>query len=254
MAIQSIRNSPCFEMFEKRCCEHGFTRRGAAFFRVVGDGVLQVLKYNYERMGPHYSLDIGLFSMYDNLRKEWFTSGGCIPRYTVMKLAGWPSTSRPDLFSADSPQIVTLPPELWYATPEEQLDVLESKGFLYLNEITTQKQLAHAICELDEIPNRSILWNDSLKFVPFLHAGQKDNALRVIDAILKQHKDAVQSWREYFSPDVFEVRRAEQEKKDQIWFDLREMVINDDEHSIKKYLKDNYERNLQYANFCIQQE
>ena len=67
---------------------HGFFQRGDAFFRVVGDGVLQLLKFEHERCFSHFSLCIGLYSMYSELEQRWFTSTGCIPQYSVMNFVG----------------------------------------------------------------------------------------------------------------------------------------------------------------------
>ena len=63
--------------------ETGFVRRGSAFFRVWGDGVLQVLKFERQRGDRVYDLSVGVFSMYGRLYPEWFTSSGCIPRASI---------------------------------------------------------------------------------------------------------------------------------------------------------------------------
>ena len=66
----------------------GFVRRGAAFFRVWGDGVLQVLKFEHQRGLQVDELRIGIFSMYGELLPQWFTSGGCIPRGSIANFVG----------------------------------------------------------------------------------------------------------------------------------------------------------------------
>ena len=45
----------------------GFVRRGSAFFRVWGDGVLQVIKFQHESVFEVQHLNVGVFSMYGKL-------------------------------------------------------------------------------------------------------------------------------------------------------------------------------------------
>ena len=52
----------------------GFLRRGNAYFRIMGDGVLQLLKFEHERCFSHLSLCVGLYSMYSELEQRLFTS------------------------------------------------------------------------------------------------------------------------------------------------------------------------------------
>lgn len=66
----------------------GFFRRGNAYFRIMGDGVLQLLKFEHERCFSHLSLCVGLYSMYSELEQRLFTSSGCIPQYSVMNFVG----------------------------------------------------------------------------------------------------------------------------------------------------------------------
>lgn len=51
------------EELKNLCVENGFHRRRNAYFRVIGDGVFQVIKFEYEpRSFCPYHLQIGLFS------------------------------------------------------------------------------------------------------------------------------------------------------------------------------------------------
>ena len=42
----------------------GFVRRGSAFFRVWGDGVVQVLKFERHSIYKDHDLSVGVYSMY----------------------------------------------------------------------------------------------------------------------------------------------------------------------------------------------
>ena len=68
---------------KKLCIASGFTRKGQAFFRLIGDGVLQVIKCKYERNLRGDIISVGLFSMYGYMQPQWFTASGSIPRYSI---------------------------------------------------------------------------------------------------------------------------------------------------------------------------
>lgn len=249
--VRSAKNLDCFSKFQSACVEYGFAQRGDSFFRVIGDGVFQVLKYEYERVGPHYSLNMGLLSMYGELQKSWFTSSGCIPRYSIMQLIGWRDTRRPNAIDSIN-NCNILPYDQWYVTPEEQLEVLLTKGFSFLDNIKTQKQMVEAICFLDAVYSRgNIRWNDDLKFEAFLCCGEYEKALKVIEAILEQHASAVQSWKEHLPPEEALQRQEKLEKNDQHYFAKRQMILENNFAGITKLLETNYKTNCQYAKFCM---
>ena len=248
---KSAKNLECFAQFQSACVEQGFVQRGDSFFRVIGDGVFQVLKYQYQRVGPHYSLDMGLFSMYGELQKSWFTSLGCIPRYSVMHLIGWRSTLRPNAIDSIN-NCNILPYDQWYVTPEEQLEVLLIKGFPFLDSIKTQKDLVEAMCYLDTVHwGGNVHWNDPLKLEPFLYSGESKNAIKVIDSILDQHCSAIQSWKEYFSPEQALQMQEEQEKNDQYFIAKRRMILEGNYQDIEEFLETNYKANCKHARFCM---
>ena len=227
-----------FQRFTQVCVDHGFTRRGKAFFRVLGDGVLQVLKFEYQPgfPGSHY-LSMGLFSLYGELMKQWFTSGGCIPRYDIVQLIGLHSTT----ILHEKVGFVTFKE----ISPEQQLDILIEKGFPWLDQIATQEQLAEAICEMDK------RWNDDLKYAPYLAIGDFGAAAKVIRAILAQHKSAIESNLKWM--------QGEQAKNYQNYLDVEdiqfqrklELAEREDWNEIRKYLDANYVRNVKYAKFCM---
>ena len=187
----------------------GFVRRGSAFFRVWGDGVLQVLKFERERVFQVYDLSIGIFSMYGRLYPQWFTSGGCIPRGSVANFVGLRFVDGflpPDSFTKSSNEQffyegfpVTVDPDqrLWnqdgehwkyFFTAEQQLNILMEKVLPWLNAITTQSLAAEAMYKICPIPN------DDLRFDAHLAAGELPQAEEVMSAILKQHADARARW------------------------------------------------------------
>lgn len=212
-----------------------FTRRGKAFFRVHGDGVLQTIKFEYE---PHnfgvvpsmHTLNIGLQSMYGELQKQWFTSSGCIPRYDISNVLGvrWSTV-----------------------TAEEQVEQLREHGIPWLNSITTQQQHLEGIRYLETSwGGRMHLNNDEL-IAPYMMLGDYKSAAQVISAILEQHASGYtwdKRWQTY-EEHIAYCRRWEQVDRP-LKEKLNWLQANDHE-TIQKYLAENYKRNCELAKFCM---
>lgn len=158
---------------------HGFFQRGDAFFRVVGDGVLQLLKFEHERCFSHFSLCIGLYSMYSELEQRWFTSTGCIPQYSVMNFVGKSSVVN---VNADR-GIYTFE----VISPLLQIQILNESVLYVLDNTQNQKQLIQQMNQLDIACRGTIIWNDPNKFAPYLKSGDIISAKKVLKSILMQH-------------------------------------------------------------------
>jgi hypothetical protein len=244
----------------------GFVRRGSAFFRVWGDGVLQVLKFERRRIYQVYDLRIGVFSMYGILYPDWFTSSGCIPRASIASFIGLRSvdsylfTNR--LTKTDNGQFlydgfpVMVDPKQWirdeegehwkyYFTPEQQVHILVDKVLPWLNDITSQSLAAKAMYKITPVPN------DSLRFDAHLAAGEWIEAEQTMSAILKQHADAQASWKRTFSQDEYEEMVARQEVRDEPLIAAHKMVQEKNEDAISSYLRENHKRNCELAKFCM---
>lgn len=235
-----------FERFEVECCDHSFFRRGKAFFRVNGDGILQVLKFEPGSSISPFRLCVGLFSMYSELQKQWFTSNGCIPRYEISNLLHMDITDKPtyDIKYTKFGKI----------TPESQLDLLTSRGFYWLDQILTQSQLVSQMCKLDAIRYGKVLWNDLEKFAPYLHAGNREYAAKVIDAILAQHQFADSSNMQILTEPELSRYRLRREAEDLQLHTLKQLAQEGDPIKIQEYLDRNFRSNCQYARFCIKDE
>lgn len=244
----------------------GFVRRGSAFFRVWGDGVLQVLKFERQRGNRVHDLSVGIFSMYGRLYPEWFTSGGCIPRASIasfIDLCFVDYYLSPNRFTkADNGQFlydgfpVMVDPKQWlqdengehwkyYFTPEQQVYILTEKVLPWLNDMTSQSLAAKAMYKITPVPN------DSLRFDAHLAAGEWIEAEQTISAILKQHADARVSWKRTFPEDKYAETVARQEAKDVPLKAAHKMVQEKDEDAISGYLRENYKRNCELAKFCM---
>ncbi|MBQ2957465.1 MAG: hypothetical protein IJE08_13505 [Clostridia bacterium] len=244
----------------------GFVRRGSAFFRVWGDGVLQVLKFQRQRSYHVHDLSVGIFSMYGKLRPEWFTSGGCIPRGSSAYFVGlhfadghlppsrFTETENGQFLYEGFP--VSVDPnqrlrdqngESWkYCfTPEQQINILTERVLPWLNDMTSQSSAAKAMYEIWPVPN------DGLRFDAHLAAGEWTEAEQTMSAILKQHADARAGWKQSFPSDKYTEMVAQQEARDEPLIAAFKMVREKNEQAIFSYLRDNYKRNCALAKFCI---
>ena len=240
--------------YEKVCQlfkESGFYRRGTAFFRIVGDGVLEVIKY-YFRTRPWQQeyICVGIFSMYGEMEPQWLTSNGCIPRYYVRWLDKtikdrWISSISGDhLFKKEIDQTHT-----W------QIDILflESTVIPFLDGINTQRKAVDALMYLDveaqEVYGRQIIWNDALKFAPFLYAGDYENARKVILLILAQHDFAISCNKRRWTPEQFQQFMLTYEPEAQKLQYLLRLTEERNPEEINRYLQVNYENNLILTKF-----
>ena len=244
----------------------GFVRRGSAFFRVWGDGVLQVLKFERQRGDRVHDLSIGIFSMYGRLYPEWFTSSGCIPRGSIASFVGlrfvdyylspncFAKTDNGQFFYDGFPVSVDSTQRMWddngerwryYFTAEQQVHILVEKVLPWLNDMTSQSLAAKAMYEIWPVPN------DSLRFDAHLAAGEWAQAEQTMTAILDQHADAKASWKRTFPQDKYAEMVARQEVRDVPLKAAHKMVQEKDEKAIRSYLQENYMKNCQLAKFCM---
>lgn len=219
-------NGSHFEEVKRICVTSGFVQKGNTFYRVRGDGVLQLIKHQYERAFQSYFIYIGLFSMYGKLLPRLFTDRGSIARYSVV-----------NCFNQNAlPQICA--PSL-----ETQTAMLCGRVIPWLDTIDTQKKMVTAISRMDR------RWNDDLKIWPYLACGESNHAKKVIREIIGQHSYAVSTRQgtQDYSPN----RVTEQVKRDDnALFELLELIDSANQAEINMYLQQNYERNLRYASFC----
>ena len=209
---------------------NGFAKRGSAFFRVHGDGVVQVLRYEWESDG--FYLYMGLYSMYGELQKQWFTSWGCIPRYEVLLLDG--KRFLPDRWERKG-----------LDTNRMQAELLREKGLPFLDGIQTQKELAEAIFSLDG------RWNDSMKLAPLLVSGDYENAAQVLKVIIAQHETVRAHKQADLSAEDFRRHEERWEPVTAHFRELLEMVLREDSGQIRDWLKRNDTVNREYAKFCM---
>lgn len=235
-----------FLRLAKELKPHGFVRKGTAMFRVHGDGVVQILKFAWEP-SYGYSLYLGLLSMYGELKPEWFTSAGWNLRYDIYNVVGqrWnPVTIWERIFLK----------EVHLLTDEvgAQLEILRKDGIPWLNEIRTQKDLLDAIHYLETGWGGPFIQNNDLRLAPYMVCGELESAKLVVDAIIKQHNDAYERNRKIIDTEKAYAKYLEPHlEEDKKYYRVRELINSGDHESVCAYLRNNYERNKTYAEFCM---
>ena len=170
--------------------------------------------------------------MYGELKEQWFTSHGCIPRYEVLLLDG--KRFLPDPWERKK-----------LDTNRMQAELLRENGIPFLNGIKTQRELAVAIVSLDG------RWNNDTKTAPFLACGDYEKAAMVLEAIIKQHEFARERKPQTLSEEDL---RRHQELWTPVTSHFREpleMVRREDPTGIQTWLENNIAKNKQYARFCM---
>jgi hypothetical protein len=204
-----------------------FVKRGAAYFRVHGEGILQVIKYEKDHAGKN--LNIGLFSMYSELMPQWFTSAGCIPRYSIFDLVDHRALNS----CSDTEFLITT------ALP-------------WLESIDTHRKMLDGLFLLETNNGGNTLWNDELKIAPYLMCRDYLSAEKVISAILDNHRNARKMNKPlYYNAIEYQKYVDRRMEEDQDLFVLLDMIQKRDEQKMNAYLKDNYVRNVKLAKFCI---
>lgn len=233
------------------CANKGFYKRGNAFFRKHGDGVLQVIKYRKSTYPwKQEYISIGIFSLYGELMPQWLTSAGCIPRYEPRWLD--PEVRKKTIEASASNHYTQDDIDVIFNW-ELDLAFVERVVLPYLDSVDTQKKAVEAIMFLDAEASGAyrtpVLWNDILKFAPFLYSGDYENAEKVIQSILDQHAHAFESNAKHFTPEQFAAYMERNRPGEESLENLKQLVKSRDVSAIEAYLRNNYENNIKLAKF-----
>ena len=251
--------------FTKAMKEAGFVKRGSAYFRVIGDGVFQTVKYCYEAHMEYRPLYFGLQSLYSEMRKLWFTSFGCIPGYTVflfdeMKNGIPIYREHPILLKRFSNG----------ATKEEQNAIFLERVLPWLDSIQTQTALLEALMILDTAEYGEIFWGCGQKVFVNLACKNYDLAEYEINSILQQHisgEDLRQKrnlkegkdWSVPWSEEQYAIFKKACEnvvprnwwiEEDLKWVFLHNLIKNGQEDVIQNLLQSNFRQSEKWARFC----
>ena len=236
-----ISKTQAFQNLANLCESNNFIRRGRAFFRNHGDGVLQVLKVEKIRHWDAYEISLDLFSMYDEeLESRSFSAKSCDVRYALVIFCGKQCAEYSEKVGDHyESRIISL---------DAQVALLEKTVMPFLDNIRTQAQLAAAMCKLDELTyNMTVIWNDLHKYTPFLSSGDYLSAQKVIQSILSQHKSAMESRKETASPQQYEEYCAFIHEQDKLLHQKLQLARSEERAAIETLLKENFERNCKLS-------
>lgn len=223
------------------CQKHSFLQHGRSFFRLYCQNVLQVITFRYERCFEHYSLAIGLMSIYSKPDVDYFRSNSTLPKYSVCCL-----NNQSTAVAVNEENGFT---SFTLASPSEQLDILDKKGFDWLDSINTQEELLEALCNLDKVAYQGTVWNDINKLAPYLFLGDYHGANMVISAILDQHLGADSFSAPPWTDQNFTQFLNAYPNKDNELLRIYRWIREKDEQALRNYLSQNKDQNLRYGYF-----
>ena len=231
-----------FLEIEKLCKENGFYKRRNAFFRVYGDGIVQILQYEKKkRPYPRIDLMLGLYSMYGEIDPRELTSARCVCRYAT----NWLKPGAKEGFFRKAVCGGQYTGDWIY-----EVDVVFTKEHIIpmLNGLKTQQELAETLCYLDryagEFTYGPVIWNDLYKYYSYLRSGNLKLAQKAINAIVDQRESAKEWRRQTFSPEDFEAYVNHIKDEDDWYKRLKELAESENVCAINEYLENNYRNNL----------
>ena len=218
-------NPTDLEKLKEICTAAGFKKKENAFFRIVGDGVFQIIKCQNARRLHADVIYVGLYSMYGKMDLRCFSG-----------------TDRTSMYSVINCYEKNTYPLIYVPEIHVQLQMLQEEVIPWLNGMVTQKQLSRAINSVDS------LWHSSEKIWVYLACGEYNHAKKVIKEIIGDYCYTMirkAPKREETVEDL--LARVNREEKP--YYGIIE-IIDRGEEAIQAYLKANLEMNMQNAKLC----
>lgn len=225
------------EKVKRELIRAGFINKKNVFFRIRGDGILQIIKMDKTSRDTDPELMIGLQSMYSELLEQWLTPAHCIPRYSIMLFSGGQSIHRTIPIIDDEVRFIDV-------EKSEQCEILLTAALPRLDNVESQRDLLDILFEIESISG-CIVWNDIQKYAPFMCVNDYVNACKVITSILDQHEFAEKTKRQFFSsigkPYIIPHFALEENAKLNT---LLNLARQKDPEAIQNYLIKNYKKNI----------
>lgn len=211
------------------------------FFRIHAETVLQAIGFQYERAFAHYALNIGVMSLYSNAEDSLFSARSSLPKYSICCLENCSNAvslnQKHDLVSFS------------IRSPEEQLHILEEKGFDWLDGVTTQSHLLSAIDHLDNISYKSTVWNNEMRLAPFLAIRDYHSADRIIASILNQQLGPNSFSSPPWTEEDYAYYATHYPNKNEDLLYLHKLIADERDDSINAYLDEQYYKNTDRLRF-----
>ncbi len=222
-------NSDCF--FNDIFVSNGFVRKGNCYFRIVGDNIFQCADYKYMPRFRKRVFSFGMISMYSPLIDDYFSSCGFEFSIYGIRVFGI-NDKEFDSFDSD-----------------RKIEIFKNTIMPRFNAVLTQNDLIDA-CDNFEINGfGTVLTNNVFRIEPYLKCGEYEKASEVIEAILHQHKNALESnrvslnWNNVEYEKQFNSMRDEDSKL----IKLLQMIAAGEYDVISELLEKNLKLNLDMA-------
>lgn len=217
--------------FAVTCLYNNFYGKKNHYFRIVGDNILQCICYEYHPRFHESMLYFGMVSMYSSLAEDYFTPKGfdfCI--YGTRA------------FANDIRKFNDL-------TDVQKSEIFEQIIMPRFNSVLAQDDLINAYDEFEVKEYGQVLMNNKFRIAPYLKCGEYQKASAVIDAILYQHKNALEANRRTFNlnDDEYAKQLKEMQKEDGRLSEISEMIKSGSFEEISDMLEYNLQSNTAFA-------
>lgn len=220
-----------------------FKKKKNAYYRIVGDGVLQIIMYDYNLNRNIRELSVGIQSMYSPLWNYLSSYPDSFANYPIPLFAGKRDYTEV-ITSGKRESLITM-------SHHEQLELLRNVVVSALDLVKTQRELLDIMNELDRIDQGSIRWNNIARYSPYLFIGEYKYAERVIASILSQHRMARIRKKQWSEENNIPLLLEDNPIEDIELSQLLEMAITHNTQTIEEYLNTNCSRN-QAIMGCVQ--
>ena len=225
--------------FDLACKARGFKRTKTTYARCIGDGILQILfvggRTYVSPFSPHYSntarksnyISIGLWSMYCDLPEFVFEPGIFAGYFSVENFRGRKFI---DFMGIQEDHKFML---------EQGLDILDS--------IQTQESLTQTVRALYTAEFGGVNSMALDLCAAHLKCGQNAEALERVGAYYASRWAMFHQSANTMPIEEYQTREAELREDTKKYADLWTMIATRNFDAIEEYLKNNFERNLGYA-------
>ncbi len=234
----------CIKLFDRICRDNGFSAKGRAYSRCIGDGIFQSIyigTYDFVSCNsPQYKsgkksrcIEIGMWSMYSNLPELYFSA----PKHTGCFF--------PENFLGQQHNMKT------FLGFEHELQLMEMHVFPSLNSILSQKELLDVVYSLQKAQYKEIIKNDVQLCAPHILCGETIAAINNLCWCYTQNWMAFHSVYDYLKRerDYEEYFRKEAERENQIRYSLEmlKMLWGSRTKDLKRELLVCLNRNIELA-------
>lgn len=232
--------------FSELCKARGFSKKGKAFSRCIGDGIYQNItyteKYYIDTDSPEYSdanrkspsISFGCWSMYSDIYPEQFTPFG---------------REHSGLLSPE--MIIGKNPKNYFKGFGSQYKIMVEQGLDLLDSITTQEQLLSVTYKLISVQYGDSFPHMSELAIPHIICGERNKALDRLYSIYVRSCinffDKYRHLKESGQYDKYIEKLNEHEASIEMYTLFINRIVCNREDELKEYMLSYLERNIQYA-------